>query len=478
MNDLSYQILYILTAAWRARYVIVTPIILLPLVGLAIGLTTTKQYQSHTSMLIQETAKMNPFLEDFAVSSMLKERLDSLQTLLHSRHILGEVAREQQLIDDTSSAKDFERTIAKLSSALSMSMTGKDLIRIDYVASSPVGMEPMLQTVSRYFIEQLLAPERSSMKDSAIFLEKYLNQRHHSLVQAEQALANFKDHHAKNLPQLHSTNIARIANLKLDLAKKQAQRAGVKKSMGGLNLQLSKTNPIIGKIEEKIIELRGNLALLKARYTNKHSRVQATLREINSLELERQQLLSHKQQPLNSTQLWDIVSSISAAKGGTAQPLLITQLERLQATRAKLDFLNEEINSLAAMIASFEQTATSFGANERQLAKLERDLANKQQLYEDLLHRYEMAKMTQALGNFEQNKRIKIIDLPYTPGLPSNFPLSIYMLSGLIAGLLLGGGLATLFALTDNRVCRRDYLEILSSLPVISRIPPLNIEEK
>ncbi len=473
MNDLSYQLLYILIAVWRRRYLLITPIIILPLIGAIIGFTTDKQYKSHTSMLIQETAKMNPFLEDFAVSSMLKERLDSLQTLLHSRHILGAVAREQQLINDTTKDDAYEKIIAHLSESLVMSMAGKDLIRIDYTASSSVGMAAMLETVSRYFIEQLLAPERSSMKDSAVFLERYLKQRHLELEEAEQALANFKDTHARNLPQLHSANISRIAKLKLDLAQKKAQRSGVKKSLGGLHIQLSKTNPIIGKIEEKIIQLRGRLALLKARYTSKHSKVQTTIREISSLERERQLLLDQKTQALNAEQLWDLVSSLSVTTGNTAQPLLITQLEKLQEARSTLLFLSEEINSLTTMIANFEQTAASFGADEQQMIKLERNLKIKQQLYEKLFHRFEMAKMTRALGHFEQNKRIKIIDRPYTPATPNNYPLFAYILSGLLAGTLLGGGLVTLFSLTDNTIFRRDQLELLSSVPVISRIPPL-----
>lgn len=63
--------------------------------GVVIGLLSPKQYVSHTSMLVQETSKMNPFLEDLAVSSQMKERFSGLQTLLHSRHILGKVALEQ-----------------------------------------------------------------------------------------------------------------------------------------------------------------------------------------------------------------------------------------------------------------------------------------------------------------------------------------------------------------------------------------------
>ncbi|MDP2561331.1 chain-length determining protein [Psychrobium sp. 1_MG-2023] len=471
MKDLSYQLLYMLTALWRRRYMLFIPLIILPLVGAALGLTSAKRFESHTSMLIQETSKMNPFLEDFAVSAMLKERLDSLETLLHSRHILGAVAQELDLVDAQTLPDEYERIISTLSASLTMSLAGKDLIRIEHSAGSPSRMKETLETVSRHFIEQLLAPERSSMTDSAFFLEGYLETRHQELKQAEQALAEFKGSNSSNLPYMHSANITRLAQLKLSLAEKMAQQAGAQKSLGGLNQQLSKTNPIIGKIEDKIIKLLGNLALLKARYTDQHSKVKAINRELNSLELERQALLSQQQKTISSDALWDMASAATVNDTDAKQPLLITQLENLQQSRTQLDFLTEEINSLQTMIASIEQRTAQFGAQQQTLQKLERDFRIKQELYEELLHRYEMARMTQALGLFEQNKRIKIIDLPFTPVRPSNFPLFVYLLAGAVAGLSLGGGLSCVFALTDNTVYRRDELERLTGIPVLSRIP-------
>ena len=88
MISLSQRFFIILTSAWRRRYMIVIPIIIMPFIGLIIAKISPKHYESHTSMLIQETAKMNPFLEDLAVSTMLKERLSALQTLLHKRLIM------------------------------------------------------------------------------------------------------------------------------------------------------------------------------------------------------------------------------------------------------------------------------------------------------------------------------------------------------------------------------------------------------
>ena len=74
-----------LWSAWRRRYLIVVPIFVIPLLALGIGISSPKKYSSYTTVLIQEAAKMNPFLEDLAVETNLKSRIDALNALLHSR---------------------------------------------------------------------------------------------------------------------------------------------------------------------------------------------------------------------------------------------------------------------------------------------------------------------------------------------------------------------------------------------------------
>ena len=74
------------------KRVAITPEIVKKYSSLGFEVSLPKNYASHTSMLIQETAKMNPFLEDLAVSSMLDEQMSALKALLNSRHILGAVA--------------------------------------------------------------------------------------------------------------------------------------------------------------------------------------------------------------------------------------------------------------------------------------------------------------------------------------------------------------------------------------------------
>ena len=473
MNYFPIQLFIILSAGWRRRYVIAIPVLLMPILGAAVALTQTKLYTSHTSMLIQETAKMNPFLEDLAVSAMLKERVEGLTTLLHSRHILGNVATDLKLIDHTSDDAQRDQVIADLSSRLHMQIIGKDLIRIDVKSHQKALMAQTLESVSRHFIEQLLAPERSSIVDSSRFLEEHLRTRQIELNTAETALAEFKSQHASALPELHSMNIDRLNKLRQHLSEKESALAASQRSVGSFNQLLSATNPVVGRIEENIVSIRGELALARSRYTDKHSQVQALLRNLERLESERQSVIKSTENVVDTNQLWDMAVNITPNTDDPQQALLISQFSNLQNAKNKVEMLIEEVKYTQATIDDIESKLKEFSLHGDEMYKLQSDLRVKRELYENLLERNEMADVMGSLGQFEQGKRIKIIDRPFTPSAPSNLPAVVYIIIGMMAGLALGIGLATVLELTNSTIRYRHQLEDLCDLSVIGRIPPI-----
>ncbi|MGF1740284.1 chain-length determining protein [Vibrio profundum] len=473
MTELKFRLLILLCCAWRRRYLIVIPTLLLPIAGLMIGKLVPTNYYAHTSLLIQETAKMNPFLEDIAVSTMLKDRLNALSTLLKSRHVLKSVALELELIDEKMSPIEVERVIRKISASINVSQMGKDFLKIELRANSPDGMKELLQSVSDHFIEQLLAPERSSIKDSSEFLTFHIDKRRTELDDAEDELAQYKNQHAYVAPEMQNQTLTRLAALKQSLAEKEAELAGVERSLGSLDQQMSRTNPVVGKLEDQIIDIRSQLTLLQAKYTENHSAVQAKQRELRRLESERTTLLNVEQPNLTTDKLWDIASSSVLSDLNNVQPLLVTQLHSLQLVRSKFEALTEETKSLRLMITELAKQADNFGDNSKQLHRFQRNVSIKRKLYDELIERYEMAQLTGSLGVFEQSKRVKIIDLPYTPSMPSNLPVIVFIIAGLFAGIAMGTGLATCLELFDTSIRRQDELEQLTQAQVISVIPKM-----
>ena len=84
------------------------------------------------------------------------------------------------------------------------------------------------------------------------------------------------------------------------------------------------------------------------------------------------------------------------------------RVAHLQEARSKVDLLAEETKSLDKFINEQAKEAATLGGLEKRLTELQRDLKVKRSVYEELLERQEMARISGALGAFEKEKRNKL----------------------------------------------------------------------
>jgi len=473
-NSVIINIHLLLAATWRRRYWILIPVAVFIVVALLTWFLAPKEWQSHTTILVQESAKMNPFLEDLSVSTDLENRITTLDTLLHSRHMLSHVGNDLGLITDNSTDKNIDTFVNKLSNSLSVKLMGKDLVKIVYKTEEIESIEEVLKAVRKRFLEKLLAPELSAIKASENFLQNQLLLKKQNLYQAELKLESFKKNNTDSLPSLYSANNARLAQMSELIEQKRIELSGAMAAKKSIRTRLAKVDPVMSEIEQSIVNTKSELALLRSRYTDNHSRVQTAFRKLTQLEDERkiQSKSSFKMDEIDLNRLWEVASKMEVGQLESGQHLLlVSQLQELQIADGRVEQLKEEINSITKQADMLKNTIVVSSEMERKLLELERDLAVKRELYSDLLGRFEKAKITGALGKFEQPERIKIIDEPYTPSSPNNFSLIIFLIAGLIGGLLLGSGFAIFLELTDTSIRSKVHLETITSVPVITRLP-------
>jgi polysaccharide chain length determinant protein (PEP-CTERM system associated) len=463
----------IMAGAWRQRYAIFLPIVILPILGVIVSLLSTPKYKAHMSFLVQETGKDNPYLSDLTVETNLKERMSGLKTLLHSRHILSKVVEELSTSEKPLTEGEMEYQIALLSQAISVDMFGKSLITIVMYSAKPGDMKKTLNAVGKHFITSLLAPAQSSISASETFLKQELEQLEVTLRDAENKMAEYKSNHADELPESHQSNMKRLRDTQAQLQQKQVALAGAKEVIENLQSKVLELDPVLAELETNLVKLKGELAMLRARYTDKHSSVRALLRKISRLEQERQRLFEKGAVSTEDIErFWSIRSP--GVDDQETSGLLMSQINGLQLEQQKVKRLSEEVVQLQNNIDILQKRVRSFGKNEKVLRELQRDINVKSKVYEDLLERYEKAQVSRSLGEFEAKDRIKIIDKPFNPVRPLNLPLVVFVIFGVVGGLFTGISFAIINELMNNKLYAMDQIEQITGAAVIARLPNFN----
>ncbi len=464
-------LLLIVEAAWRRRILIVAPLLIVPLLGIVASFMVPKSYESRMTILIQEPAKLNPFMHDLSIGPNVKERMPALQALLHSDHILGKVAVDLGRVSDGSSGPERRRAVKALSGAVSVQLVGNDIMELRVRGPQGEGLSKILQAVHHRLVERLVAPESSAIGDSERFLVQQLDQRRGELEAAERSLTEFKAANAGRLPALYSSNVARVAGLRGKLEEKSMELAAADAGFADLRKRLAGTNPLIGRLEESIVQLSGEIVNLRARYTADHSEVIASERKLQRLQDERRQLIEAARSidTEDLDRLWNIAAGMTQGDR-TTTPLLVTQMQTLQEAQSRRASLRQDVEQLRKAVNEGEAAMTEFVPIEQRQQHLERRMTVARETYDALAKRYEMARVTGALGRFEAPERIKIIEAAGDPSAPSSPPRSVFVLAALAGGLLLGIALTAVSELIDPTLRHASDFAAAASVPVLARL--------
>lgn len=467
-----------MAATWRRRKVIAVPLLVLPVVGLAIGMVAPRSYETRMTLLVQDAGRALPNIQDMAVGTNLKDRMEALRAILASRRVMLGVAQDIGLLPADADRPRQDAVVRSLAQAVNVQLIGTEVLEFTYRAPYPQGMSVVLNRVGQRFVEAVLAPGDSSTRDSVEFLKRQLDAASTQLTAAETALGDYRGRNVQQLPEQRGANVTRLAQVRDALNDHQVRLAGAESEFASLRSRLVQTDPMVGRLEQDIVAATSEVANLRSRYTPEHSSVQAAERRLRHLEEMRRDMLQAARAPAvgedDLDRLWNMAATIPTGKpDGEQAPMLVSQVVLLQQARGKVEQLRAETENLRTTVAEIERRLASSGEVERRLRELERDLATKSDLVGELNKRYERARVTNDFSRYQAPDRVKVLDQPVDPTAPMRPITLLFTLAGIAGGLLLGTGLAAALEATDPTVRRAREMERISGVRVLARVPPL-----
>ncbi len=469
IKRLLYLTLY---AVYTRAKLFVIPLLVVPFVIILLTVTAQKKYINHATILIEESALLNPYLDDLSFSFDLSNRMAALRTLVISRKVLIAVAKETQLVPENATPAQIEKIHQELSQALSLSLVGDELVRVNFIWHEQSKMKLVLEKVVEKFIERLLAPTRASLDSSEQFFYQQLNSIRDELELSEESLAAFKSTNSNTLPAVLHSNRQTFDKLLSDQQQKTIVLSGAQAKLKALATKMGQANPILGRIEEKIIVAESELSFLKTRYTEKHSKVISKKRELQSIR-NRQQSLLESAEDLDSTnieQLWQMANTLPSGKDNESS-VLVSQILKLEEAKNEVAQHQQEYDMLEQQVKLVGERLLVTSDVEKQLRKLERDYDVKQSLYKDMLSRYEMAKVTGKLVKYEGPDKVKTIERAYSPTQPINTSLVASIIVGLVLGVFTSSTIVFVATLFDSHLKDIQTIEKLSALEVVAILP-------
>ena len=413
----------IIGAAWRRRFLIFVPFVVLTVLSVMATILLPKTYMSTALILLQEEGGSNPLDRAGSQSRDMRARVAALEALLKSDRVLIEVIRRHVGVNPDDAPAYAALLLEELRQRLTMRIIGNQFIEINLTGSKPVELRDELNLVVERLFEMLLLPSTATLSATEFLVQR----------QAE-----------------------KIAVL-------EAQRDQVAAEGGDLSpLALG------AKIEE-----RNAAAAIIGSARTEAAEADAALREGVAAVLGDNRAL----RPLDA-EIAELTSQVPSASPEAATELQqkIAALDALLPLEARAIETKRIADAAEARLAAAEQELSTHAALVEQRTSIEQSLAAAREEFEEYSARF-ASQREKTLIILQAPEQLKLVDAPQVPKRPSNSALKI-LVAGIAAGIALGCGLAVVAEQLDQSLRGEEDLAGVTKLPVLARLPSLKVEER
>ncbi len=458
---------FFLKLFWRRLPVMVFFLIACSVVGILTAMRLPDTFSTSARLLVEAPQIQ---IDSTTVQTEATEQLEIIEQKLLTRANLLDIARDYDVFENMEEMEP-DTIVRQMQSATRIQRrAGRNratLMTISFEGRSSKIVFDVVNAMETLVLAENVNLRKSRATNTLAFFEEEVERLSVDLDRKSEAIAVFKTENADALPEDQSYRLQRQTQLlereglrERELAAISAQREEVIRifQSSGVAGFAGETERRRTQEEQRLINARAELELLRATYSDENPRVQRKVNEVERLE-------AIVVAQVASNQLDPEASNSAEARD---QAILEARLAQVDSTIA---FQNDELERTREELFELEKSIAQSSANGIELATLERDYAIILSRYNAAVVNLNGAQMDNRIESQAQGQRISTIESANRPSVPSGPDRTRIAVISAGFGMMLAGAYYALLEILNRNVRRPAELINRFNVTPITTIP-------
>jgi polysaccharide chain length determinant protein (PEP-CTERM system associated) len=461
----------ILSNLYRRKALIIAVFVVVSVLAAYVAIILPPIYKSSTLILITPQRVPSAYVTS-TVTIDLGERMQSIIQEILSRTQLEKILHEFNLQPQGEKASFVEERVEELRKTIKVEFRRNNVFQLSYESPDPEKAKQVTSRLASLFIEQNLQAREQQAIGTKSFITAEAERLRKELEEQEVVVNKYRAANRYELPDQLDTNLRTLEQLRRELEASNQRLSALQERKGILQKQVVESE-ILG------LDLLGGLAFgggadtvpenvqlqmkkkelesLRQRYSNKHPDVVRVQKEIEALMADTKAPVSTKSAAETKT------SSVNPLK-----QVLQTQITDIDAELQGIRAQNQGIRSQIGVLQARIDNSSIRGI---ELSKITRGYEITLKKYQDLLGKSMESELSENMEKKQKGEQFQILD-------PANFPLKpvrpnrqMIALTGLLAGLAVGVGVAFLWDNLDTSFKQGTDLDTYVNVPLLATLP-------
>lgn len=513
-----------LSIAWRRKFYILIPSIIVLFVTIATVLVLPPVYQSTGTILI-ESQQIPQELIQSTVTSFADERIQVIQQRIMSSQQLLNIIEKFNLYADEMNSTARSEVLEDMRNRISIDLQSANLrnrrrgasavisFSVSFEDRNPRAAQNVTNELVTLFLDENIKTRTARAEETSEFLKKEGERLGSQIAVMEEQIASYKQENEGSLPENLGANLERVVTLKSALLKTEADLSELNERRNLLLIDLEALQLAAasskGLSEEQqsqkqeLENLQNRFISLSARYGSEHPDVKAIRRQIIAfekeygnfsdieelqkqeqevrleiIELAKNYSREHPDVKRLERKLDGIVTMIKEFENvknkpveGGSNPELLQVKARLESIDSSIARVKKSRLDLQKQIAELNTHISRTPQVERGLDALERDYENTKRKYQEIKSKELQAELSMNLEEEQKGERFTLLEPPMLPDKPIKPNRKKLFMLGLILSFVSGIGVAGLAESLDSGIRGARALAAVTKMTPLVAIP-------